>query len=305
MADANTAALAYIEEVTWGTTPASALQTLRFTGENLVDQEESTESAEILSDRMLRAVRRTGRFCQGDINFELSDDVLDDLLEGVLADDWTSNVLENGTTEKSYTFEKQITVDGSPSPVYRTFKGCRLDTLSLTMQPGALITGTLGVLGKGGLAGTVTAGSGAYTAASSTEPLSCIDITTITEASVDPGDVTEITLNITNNLRRQMALGSSDPIGLGYGAFRVDGTMRLYFADNSLYTKFVNETETELEFTVTDSASSTLTFTIPTARWGPPEEPITGINTDIIASFPFTAVRDSVTGTMISVTRSA
>ncbi|MCR4375334.1 MAG: phage tail tube protein, partial [Acidobacteria bacterium] len=105
MADSNLADFAFIEESTWGTTPASALQTLRITGESLADQEESTESAEILSDRQLRDVIRTGRFSQGDASFELSAATLDTLLQGVMADTWASNVLENGATKKSFTFE--------------------------------------------------------------------------------------------------------------------------------------------------------------------------------------------------------
>ena len=105
MADANAAALGYIAEVTWGTTPSSALQTLRFNSESLQDQEESTESAEILSDRQLRDVIKTGRFSQGDISGELSIGTLDTLLEGARGVDWTTNVLINGSTKKSFTFE--------------------------------------------------------------------------------------------------------------------------------------------------------------------------------------------------------
>lgn len=305
MADSNRADFAYIEESTWGTTPSSALQTLRITGESLADQEDTTESGEILSDRQLRDVIRTGRFSQGDINFELTEDVLDDLLPGVLADAWSSNVVENGNTKKSFTFEKKIAVDGSPAAHYLAYKACRIDTLSLSVQQGAVITGTLGVMGKGSVGSATTAGSGAYTAAGTTEPLSAVDVTALTEASTDPGNVTEISLEITNNLRRQMAVGDSDPIGFGYGGFRVSGSMSLYFANRDLYDKYVAETKTELEFTVTDSASATLTVTIPKCRWMAPTIVIPGVNDDIIAAFPFTAVKDASTGSTIYVTRSA
>lgn len=305
MADSNRASMGFVEESTWGTTPSSALQALRITGESLADQEESTESAEILSDRQLRDVIRTGRFSQGDINGELTEDVLDSLLEGVLGDTWSSDVLENGTTKKSYTFEKAITVDGSPSVHYLTYKGCRLDTLNLTIPQQGVITWGLGVIGKGSVGAASTAGSGSYTAAGTTEPLSAAQVTAITEASTDPGHVTEVSLTVSNNLRRQMAVGSTDPIGLGYGGLRVEGSLGLYFEDRALYDKFVAETKTEFEFTVTDSASATLTFTVPSARWAAPEINIEGVNNDIVATFPFMAVYDSVTGSTISVTRSA
>jgi hypothetical protein len=303
MADSNSADFAFVEEATWGTTPASALQTLRITGESLTDQEESTESAEVLSDRQLRDVIRTGRFSQGDISFELSAGTLDTLLEGVMADVWASNVLENGSTKHSYTFEKKIAVDGSPAAHFFAFKGCRLDTLSLNISRGSVITGTIGAIGKSGLGAAVTAGSGAYTAAGTTSPVSAVDLTALTEASASPGNVTEVTLNLTNNIRRQMALGSADPIGYGYGGFRASGMLTLYFQDRALYDKYVAETKTELEFVVTDNASKSYTFTVPSARWGPPEITIAGVNDDIFAAFPWTAVRDSVTGSTISITR--
>lgn len=303
MADSNRAALAYVEETTWGTTPSSALQTLRITGESLADQEGTTESAEVLSDRQLADVIRTGRWSQGDINGELSADTLDTLLEGVLGDAWSSGVLENGATKHSYTFEKLFNVDGSPSQHFLTFPGCRLDTLGLTFGQESVITYTLGVMGKAGVSNAATAGSGAYTAAGTTEPLSTADITAITEASTDPGNVTELSLNLTNNLRRQMALGDTDPVGFGYGGFRASGSLSLYFEDRGLYDKYVAETKTELEFTVTDSASNSYTFTVPATRWGTPEINIEGVNGDIVAAFPWTAVKDTVTGSTISITR--
>jgi hypothetical protein len=303
MADSNRADFAFVEEVTWGTTPASALQTLRITGESLADQEETAESAEILSDRNLGGVIRLGRFSQGDLNFELSAGTLDTLLQGVLCDTWASNVLENGTTKRSFTFEKKIAVDGSPAAHYFAFKGCRLDTLALTLARGAVITGTIGIIGKAGVGGAVTAGSGAYSAAGVTEPLSAVDLTTLTEASVSPGSVVEVTLNLTNNLRRQMALGSADPIGYGYGGFRASGALALYFANRTLYDKYVAETQTELEFAIEDAASKSYTFTVPKARWGTPEIVIAGVNDDILARFPWTAVKDATTGSSISITR--
>ena len=303
MADSNRADLAFIAEGVWGTTPSSALQTLRITGESLTDQEESTESAEILSDRQLRDVIRTGRFSQGDVNFELSAGTLDALLEGVMADTWSSNVLENGSTKKSFTFEKKIVTDGSPANHFFAFKGCRVDTLALTLSQGAVITGTLGIIGKAGVGSARTAGSGSYTAPGTTEPLSAVNLTALTEASTSPGNVTEVTLNLTNNIRRQMALGSTDPIGYGYGGFRASGTLALYFANRTLYDKYVAETKTELEFTITDAASKSYTFTVPATRWGTPEITIAGVNDDIFATFPWTAVRDVSTGSTISITR--
>ena len=266
------------------------------------DQEEATESAELLADRQLRDVIKTGRFSQGDISGELSIGTLDTLLEGVLADDWSTNVLENGSTKKSFTFEKQIAVTGTPSTHYLTYKACRLDTLDLVFPTSGVITYTLGIMGKHSIGAAATAGSGAYTAAGVTEPLAS-DQVVVTEASADPGDVRSLSINLTNNLRRQMALGDTDPIGFGYGGFRASGVLELYFADRGLYDKYVAETKTELEAVVTSGATS-YTFTVPKARWGVPVINLEGVNGDIFASFPWTGTKDAGgTETTISITR--
>jgi len=300
MADSNAAAVGFIEEVTWGTTPSSALQTLRITGESLQDQEESAESAEILSDRQLRDVIMTGRFSQGDISGEMSSGTLDTLLEGVMADTWTTNVLENATTKKSYTFEKKIDVDGTDH--FLTYKACRLDTLALTFPVAGVISYALGIMGKHSIGAAATAGSGAYTAAGVTEPMASEQVA-VTEATVSPGDVRSLTVNLGNNLRRQMALGSSAPIGFGYGGFRASGVLELYFANRTLYDKYVAETKTELEAVVTDSASKSYTITVPKARWGVPTINLEGVNGDIFAQFPWTGVKDAVTGDTVNITR--
>lgn len=301
-ADSNAAEIGFIEEVDWGTTPASALQTLRITSESLQDQEESTESAEILADRQLRDVIMTGRFSQGDISGELSYGTLDDLLEGVLADVWSTDVLENGSTKKSFTFEKVIATPGTPSTHYLTYKGCRMDTLGLTFPTAEVITYALGILGKHSIGAAATAGSGAYTAAGTTEPLASEQVV-VTEASTSPGDVRSLSINLGNNLRRQMALGASDPIGFGYGGFRASGVLELYFANRDLYDKYVAETKTELEATVTGSDASAYVFTVPKARWGVPTINLEGVNGDVFASFPWTGIKDTVTGSTINITR--
>jgi len=306
MSDANRASIGYVEESTWGTTPTAALQTLRITGESIQDNEEVAESAEILSDRNLRDYVRSGEYSAGSLNFELTDDVLDDLLEGVMAGSWATNVLINGTTKHSYTFEKKFPVDGSPSTLYWAITGARIDTLNLTMNQGQIITGSLGVIGKAGNEATSSVGT-SYTAAGTTQVLSAEDITALTEAGTSPGNVTQLSLSLTNNLRRQHVVGGADPIGIGYGGFRATGQLTMYFENFDLYAKYEAETKTALVCTVTTPGTPTayLTFTVPAVRWGAPQILVPGVNQDVMASFPFTAVYDSTTGGSFKVTRSA
>ena len=83
-ADTGRVQLRYLEEVTWGETPASAMTNLRATGESLKYNIETTVSEELRSDRQITDLVQVGAGAEGDINFELSHATFDDLLEAAL-----------------------------------------------------------------------------------------------------------------------------------------------------------------------------------------------------------------------------
>lgn len=293
MADSNTVALRYLAETTWGTTPGSAMQNLRYTGESLTETEESTESAEIITDRQLRDVIRTGRSTSGGVNFELSYGTLDDLLQGALCDTWASNVLENGTERHSFTFEKEIVVDGSPSSHFLTIPGFRIGQMDLQFTLGSVITGSLSGMGKAMVSNSATAGTGPATAANTNEPFSVTDITSIQHDSVELSGITSFNLSINNNLRTLRELGSQDVFGIGYGGFRVSGTIVQYFQDRNLLDDYIADTRSQLGATVTDSAGNAYEFLVPLARLGAPTIVAQGQNSDVEASIPFTGIMDA------------
>jgi hypothetical protein len=91
--DSNRAGLAYLKEVTWGTTPASALTDLRWTGESFSGNITKTKSTEIRPDRQTTDLILTGSECSGGFNFELSYSDFDELFEGALWSAGWSTVL--------------------------------------------------------------------------------------------------------------------------------------------------------------------------------------------------------------------
>lgn len=89
MSNSNETVLRYIEETTWGTTPATpAMKELRFTSETLDDVTDSSISPEIRSDRQVPDVVRTDKSASGDINFAWSYGSYDDLIAGFLSNTW-------------------------------------------------------------------------------------------------------------------------------------------------------------------------------------------------------------------------
>lgn len=88
--DTSTSVVRYVEESTFGTTPASALKEARITGESLTEGISTQVSAEIRSDRQITDTILTARQPSGGINFEFSYAMLDDLIEGAFGSDWTT-----------------------------------------------------------------------------------------------------------------------------------------------------------------------------------------------------------------------
>lgn len=94
MSDSNRVALRYVEEVTFGTTPATDMTALRFTSEGLTPNIEFTQTEEIRSDRQIPDTIQTSSEPGGDISFELSYGTYDDHFKAALFDDngWSTAI---------------------------------------------------------------------------------------------------------------------------------------------------------------------------------------------------------------------
>lgn len=123
-AASNLAALRYIKEVTFGTTPSTpALQNIRFTGESLNFNITNTTSNEIRSDRMTADLVQTSADTSGDIQIELSADSYDDFMVAALgATDWSTPKTLTPTT---------IAVAGAPTNTYTLAGG--VDTTGIAV----------------------------------------------------------------------------------------------------------------------------------------------------------------------------
>lgn len=289
----------YLAETTWGTTPAAALTKLRITGENLIASTQTAKSQEILGNREVQDIIRTGRGSQGSFNFELSYGNLDALLEGVFMATWATNVLEVGSTFKSYTMEKQFLDVGR----YHTYTGQVINGMSLSIRPGSIITGSMEVLGKAPTVGSSSAGTGAIVAAPTNPVMNAVDyIQTLEEGGSPIGNVMGIDLNIRNNMRQQMALGDVDPIGMGLGQFEVEGGMELYFEDDTVYSKYLAFTTSSLQFVLGGASSLNYDFLISKLKYIGTEVVATGPNSDIMARTSFNAFIDA-SNTTLQLTR--
>jgi hypothetical protein len=311
MAESNLTQLGYVEETVFGTTPASALQILRTTGGAITPTQETVVSEEIRAD--LRAGRpvRTSQMAQGDINLEWSYGTFDSILEGMMMEDWASDVLVDGTTKKSYTFEDQFL--GLDTPLYNTFTGARISNLSMDLATGAIVSGSFGIMAATpDLGNSTSAGTGAATAATTTGPWNTVDmVEELTEATSGStpaalAKVTGVTINIERSLRAKQAIGAINPFDIGVGRLLVSGSITQYFEDAALIAAWEAFSDRLLRVEFQDEAGNFMLIEIPKLKYtGDLNVENPGVDADRMVTANFEAYATATDAALIRFTRTA
>ncbi|MGP9819185.1 phage tail tube protein [Salinarimonas sp. NSM] len=288
--------IAYVAESVFGTTPETpSMKALRYTSTTLNLTKEAFVSEEIRSDRQIEISRHGNRQGAGEIGFELSYGALDDLLASAMFADWSSNVISPGTTLKPFTIERRHLDIGR----YLRFTGCIVNTLSLSITPNAMVTGSLGIVAKDVAPATTALGS--PTAAPANEPFSSFE-GTLTEGGSPIAIVTGLELQLANGVEPNFVIGSPTTPQMSFGRANLTGTLTAFFENTTLYEKFVNETISSLAVTLEDPAGNTLAIEIPRLKYNGAEVPVSGEGS-ILMEMPFQALRDSSEGTNLIFTR--
>ncbi len=265
--------MAYIVESTYGTTPSTpAFKPIRHTGTTLGLSKDAIQSEELREDRQIAHFRHGNKSVSGDINFELSYNTFNDLIEAVMCGTWTSSgdpeTLIAGTTARSFTVERHHEDIGK----YLRSTGCCFNSMSLSIAPNSMVTGSFGVIGKDfSIASAAITGS-SYAAETTTAPFD-----SFTGAITDGGStiaiVTALELNIDNGLEAQYVVGDSTTLQPPLAQSNISGSITAYFENTTLIDKFVNETSSALTFTLTDAAGNDYLFNMPNVKYnsGNPE----------------------------------
>jgi hypothetical protein len=98
MSEASREALGVIDEVAWGTTPASALAEIRYTNHHFRPIIEKGEDPDVISDAQLGGLVRTGEAAQGDLAFSLRYGGHDPQWAGLFRTAWPAAATITGTT---------------------------------------------------------------------------------------------------------------------------------------------------------------------------------------------------------------
>ena len=289
-------AVLYCAENEPGAAPENPqMKYLRNTSCSLNLSRDSFVSNELRQDRQISDVRTGTNQVGGDIGIELSYGNFDDFIEAALCGTWKDNEVTAGVEERSFTIERAF----NDIKKYTVYKGCFVNTFSLSIQPNAMATGTFGIIGMDAETRDVplcenptSAGTGrpydTYTGE-------------LREGERLIAVVTGIEMNLDNGIEPQFVLFRRDAPFVSYGKSNITGTLTAFFENQDLIQKFLDETPTSLEFTL-GGPDGSYTFILPNIRYTGADNPVDG-DGPISISMPFQAVLDECTGTNIIVRR--
>lgn len=178
--------------------------------------------------------------------------------------------------------------------------GLRVSTFDYSIASNAILTGSFGFMGRQTLRQGVTKlGTAPYTVLGTTS-------TPVANATVNVGEikingevlstaVQSITLNGTNNLRDQNAVGHKFPAGVGAGRIEITGNLVAYFADGTLWDKFIEHDTVSIEFFIQDVLGSHYEYTVPAVNFTTDTVNPPGGNQDVMENMAFGAKRDPAT----------
>jgi len=306
MANSSETRVAEVAESTFGTTPSSpSFNELRFIPPISTSPTINTvQSQEMRSDRNLSDLIAVGETASFDLPFELSYGSYDNLLESLMYNTWSTDVLKNGVAEKSQTIE--VTYEAGATDQYHRFLGAIANNLSLQMDAQSVVTGSFSFIAKEfeqaetEIASATYAGVNSNPVIESSTGFASFAITGLTSPAV-----TSLSLDITNNLTPANVLGSKYAREIVAGQFNVTGTATLYFEDDEAMALALGGTAADLTFQVGGASSLNYEFNIPNLKFGNPTVTAGGNDQPLVIEVPFTGLYDSSEDATLKITRTS
>lgn len=288
------------------TTPSFATLPVRSHNLNLV--KDRVQGQDILSDRMQDIDRHGNRRSEGSIEVDMRRGDYDRLLESAFFNTFnTSDHLTIGTTPQFFALE-DASLDITQ---FRQFSGNLVNTATFNIANGQNVQATFDVAGKN-MVQAQSSISGTPTAAQGYEPFDSFN-GTLLEGGTGTGDaiciVSALQFSISNEVTPAYVIlceGNTDTAAqMQFGMATVEGTMTVYYEDETLINKFLNETESELTVTVDDpTGANGYTFYFPRVKYNGASVPLANPQSRFI-ELPFVALKDSSAGYNLRLTRTS
>jgi hypothetical protein len=214
----------------------------------------------------------------------------------------SSSRFSNGTTQRSATIERAF----QDITQFFTHRGQTVQSMSLDVSTGGLITGSFEFIGKDVVRAGTTGLNATIVPSGTTGILSATNsVANILEAgtALTGTFVQSLKMTYGNNLRGQKAIGVLGNADIGSGSIDIKLMLDVYFANGTLYDKFLNNTASSFSFRLQDTAGNGYVFTLPRTKINSAKVNAGSINTDLSASFEITGLLDPVTSKMILIDR--
>lgn len=316
--------VALVAEASPGVTPATpAFDLMRITGEGLIFENTSTNSAEMGGlSRGTKDTILTGAEVSGDINFELSKHVaLENLVAAALANTWGNDPHTLSTTPdqvydynltETFTIEKRWQMDDAPTYNYQRFIGCMTDTMSLSITPGEPITGSFGFVGNqmdlatAPIAGAtyVPAGTDPVMTAPLVTDVTLLDYETDLPVSwLSTACFTNVEMALTNNSRGIQCIGTLGNKSTVLGNLEITVSGSLYYSGNDPLQALIDQEQFVFVITTTDSVGNSYTWRIERVKFTTATVNATGTNEDVLVEFELQGLEDTTDPISMLVTR--
>ena len=204
----------------------------------------------------------------------------------------SSSRLTNASTMKSYSIE----VGHLDINQFRQYTGMIPSKLDLKIGVGSIITGSCEFMGKG-MTLVQTTGMGTVVASKGYSPANAVrGVFDILEGGSSITATTYIKsadIMIDNSLRGQEAVGVLGNAGVAAGTIVASGKLEVYFADEVMYEKFLNNTETALAIPVQDNLGNGYIIAFPRMKYTAAKINATGLDQDNMLSLDFDALMDN------------
>lgn len=199
--------------------------------------------------------------------------------------------LSNGTTQTSYTYEKEFP---DVAQLF-AYKGMTPGKLTLNFVAAGLTDGSFEFMGKSAVRGVTTIMPGTAADSRTFEIQSgATGVGQLWEAGVPLATtfVKSLNLSVDNVQRSQEAIGNFGYVGIGSGTLKVTASMEVYFADGTLYDKFLANTYTSIVVATQDPAGNGYVLTLPRVNLMSSKIVAGSKDQDLMASFELQALAD-------------
>lgn len=216
----------------------------------------------------------------------------------------SSASVNNGTVAapgvmKSYTFEVQH-VDNL---MYRQYLGCITSKMAVKLSVGAIVTGSFDFVGKSFALGSTAlyptaslVASQVYTPANATK-----GVFDMYEGGSVVSAITYVKsadIMIDNKLRPQEAVAVFGCAGIAAGTQEVTAKLEIYFAERSLYDKFISGAASSLSIPILDINGNGYIYHFPKIKYTAVKVATGGLDQDLMLSADIQALPDLTPGSV-------